>query len=234
MKSLYPLTISRSTLGKPTVLLTADYDSYLLYAPITEQLRVGNHLHEFMLHHFKIRRLKTGAFSLSGKRYFCVEQHEGGFSMDPWQDFLWLTKRSFNQFLRPRTFFEVMLFDLFFPVWESKSEVQVVMNKKFLFAVSPLLKSDYQQVKFHPFSLTQLGLNHAEYKRFLTYFKQELSQVLEEFLVLHHEKFMIDLKYQLSLYPDLRNTYWDELKKCFDPVFKQFVEAQVRDYIYRL
>ena len=234
MKSLQPLTISRSTLGKPTVLLTAEYESYLLYAPITEQLRVGNHLHEFILHHFKIRRLKTGTFSLAGKRYFCVEQPQGIIAMDPWQDFLWKTKRSFNQFLRPRTFFEALLIDLFFPVWGSKSTIQLLLNKKLLFVVSPLLKIDEQHIQFNPFSLAQLGLHEPAFKLFLSYFKDDLIQVLEEFLILHHEKFMIDLKYQLSLFPSLRNHYWNEFKKCFDPEFRQYVEAQVRDYIYRL
>ena len=234
MKDLQPLTISQSTTSAPTVLLTQDYERYLLYTPLNDYHLIGNNLLQFMLKHFKIHRLKTGVFSLKGQRYFCTEERDGINQLDTWHSFLWDQKKDFNQFLRPRALFEIMLFDLFFPLWGGASQKLILPGKKNQFAVHPLPPDKLQHIKFSPLSLGQIGLNTPAYKRFFSYIKKDLEEILEEFLVLHHDKFSTDVKYQISLYQGLRSSYWNEVKHCFTPSFKQFTTATVQNYIIQL
>lgn len=234
MKELIPLTISKSFKDLPTVLLTQDFDDYLLFAPLNEHTLITNNLLEFMTNHFKIQRASTGIFSIKGKKYFCTEQFSGAFQIDPWHHFLWSNKRDFNRFLQPKLFFKIILFDLFFPLFGGPSKINVVLDKKNYFIVDPIPLNRFDTIKFNPYSFAQLGLNDTRYKKFLSFFKSDLPDELEEFLVLYHDKFMTDIKYQLSLYPDLRNEYWNEVKKCFDTDFIQYTKASIKNYLLLL
>lgn len=234
MNALKPLTISKSTEGNPTVLLTDEYKSFLLYKPLDDHLLIGDNLFRFILKHFKVNTLQTGYFKMGDKSLFAIEQTDGTIAMDTWYAYLWENKRSFNQFLNPRIFFDSFLIDLFFPIWGGSSKKVVLPEKKNIISVYPVPANNFSGVAFEPVNFNQLGLNHYAYKRFLNYFKEDLMTYLNAFLVLHHEKFQSDMKFQLSLYHSLRNAYWDEIKPCFDPSFVQYTAASVKDYILRL
>jgi hypothetical protein len=38
----------------------------------------------------------------------------------------------------------------------------------------------------------------------------------------------------VSLYPSIRNQYWNELKQCFDSDFKTFAHAEIDNYLLKL
>ena len=234
MNELIPLTVSKSTRNAPTVLLTQSMEKYVLYAPVDKALLACHALFELIHNHFKLSRAKTGFFTLKGKQFFCVEQLPGTVELDIWHGFLWRNKRSFNYFLNPRKLFEMMLFDFYFPLWGGPSKKLILPHRKNQFAISTVPANNFEAIEFKPLSFSQLGMNHANYNHFFEYFKGDLESILEEFLILYHEKFMSDVKYTLSLYPELRNVYWNEVKKCFDASFIQFTTANIKNYIYHI
>ena len=87
MEELIPLTMNRSLLNSPSVLLTTDYRKYLLYAPLNQEMIIGNHLFSFMIRHFRFNKLETASFALKGKRFLCLEQLEGITMFDSFYDF---------------------------------------------------------------------------------------------------------------------------------------------------
>ncbi len=234
MEELKPLTMNRSLLNAPSVLLTADYRKYLLYAPLNQEMIIGNHLFTFMIKHFRFNKLETASFTLKGKRFLCIEQVEGITPFDTFYDFLWEAKLKFNAFLRPRTLFELFLFDLFFPIWSKPIPKLLVAEKKNRFAVDAVVANDFEGIHFSPLSISQLGMDHPSMRLFFSYIKADLPTILDDFLALYHEKFEVDIKYQLSFYPEHRNAYWNEVKQCFDPNYINYVTASVHNFIIRL
>lgn len=233
MKELVPLTISSSIRNSPTVLFTKSREQYLLYEPINEENHVLCELFSFIYGHFKIETLKRGCFSYRGKKYLCSEEIAGSITIDEWHLFQWKKKRQFNRFIRPRALFDMFLADLFFPVIQSSQKL-IIPGVKDRFMVHPFPETNEKGLFFDPKSVSNSGLSNPAFTSFFKHMKNELPLFLEDFIELHHDKFRADLKYRISLYPAIRNKYWEEYKLCFDPSFQNYVRASVENYILQL
>jgi hypothetical protein len=234
MEELKPLTLSRSIVGAPSVLLTSDLRKFTIHSPLSREMVVGNHLLSLMSSHFKLAKPNLATFSLQGKRYLCIENCVDLNPFDVWYAYSWDSKQKFNQYFRPRTLFESFLFDMYFPLWGSPLPKYIHSDKKDRFGIGALPENDFDRIIFQPLSLSQLGMDRIEIRRFFSFIESDLNEVIEEFLALHHDKFQRDVKYAVSLYPEERNRIWDEVKKCFDPQFRRFVRAQLDNYVMRL
>lgn len=234
MEALQPLTISRTFKNAPTVLLTADMTSFVLYTPLNEHLLIQDALLKLICEHFKINRLRTGFFAFQGKKYYCVEEVTGTVDFSTWQEHLWSNKRKFNQFIEPTSFFKMALLELFYPIFGNGLRKLILPGLKNQGALFPM--SNYQQapVRFAPTNFSQLGFTHPAIKRFFSWSKEEVKEVITSFNLLNHEKFLMDLKYQLSFYPNWRNVYWDEIKKCSETSFQTYASSTALDYYHRL
>lgn len=233
MRALTPLTISNSILGNPTVLLTKEMEAYTLYKPVNEGIIASNEILDFLFKHFKINRLKVGVFNLKGKKYYCYQELNGAVAFDSWNVFLWDSKRKFNQFLSPKTVFFSFLVDLYFPLFNG-SRRYILAGKKNHFAVHPVPRNDFSSLFFNPTNPAQLGMTIAGINSFFKYMKDELLVYLEDFEALNHDKLKADLKYRVSLHPEIRNVYWNEIQKCFDPDFMKYTNAELNNYILKL
>jgi hypothetical protein len=233
MRELVPLTISNSILGDPTVLLTKDFETYTLYRPLDDHIRASNELLGFLYKHFKISRLKVGVFNLKGKKYYCYQELNGTADFDSWNAFLWDSKRKFNQFLSPKTLFFSFLVDLYFPLFNG-SKRHILAGKKSHFAIHPVPNNDFSEISFNPTAPAQLGMTIVGVSSFFKHMKNDLLVYLEDFEALNHEKLKADLKYRVSLYPEIRNIYWNEIQKCFDREFINYTRAEIENYILKL
>lgn len=233
MKELTPLTISNSLLGNPTVLLTDDLESYTLYKPLDDHLRATNEVLDFLYRHFKVNRLKVGVFVLKGKKYYCYQERDGKIEFNSWNSFLWDSKRKFNQFLSPKSLFYSYLIELYFPFFKGSKKC-FFPERKNQFIVHPVPNNNFASLSFCPTSPAKLGLTKGGVKSFFKYLKKDLVLHLEDFDALHHEKLKADLKYRISLYPEIRNQYWQEVQQCFDPEFKNYTRAELENYILKL
>lgn len=233
MEELVPLTISSSIRNNPTVLFTKSREYYLLYDPIDEENHVRCELFGFIYGHFKIETLKKGFFSYRGKKYLCSQVVAGSIIVDEWHSFQWKKKRQFNRFIRPRALFDMFLADLFFPVLKS-SEKLIIPGVKDRFVIHPFPGTNGDGIHFEPRDINNSGLSDPAIRSFFRYMKNDLLIYLEDFIQLHHDKFRSDLKYRVSLYPAIRNKYWEELKLCFEPSFQKYVSASVENYILQL
>lgn len=234
MEELKPFTISKSILNEPTVLLTEEGKKYMLWCPITDNVRIIHYLRTFMLSHFKIKTFDTAKFSLRGTNYLCFEALEGVSELDEWHYALWENKRRFNQFLKPERVFQILLFEAMFPLFGGVNNKYIVAGKKNRIMYNPIPQNNYTSFRFNPISLSQQKLNNPAYKLFFSYIKDDLPQLLEEFLSLCDERFKLDLKHQLSLFPERRNELWNEINPCFNPKFKTYVTATFNDYLLHL
>lgn len=233
MRELTPLTISNSILGDPTVLLTKELETFTLYRPVNENIIASNEILDFLCRHFKVSRLKVGVFNLKGRKYYCYQEVDGAVDFDSWNVFLWDSKRKFNQFLSPKTLFFSFLVDLYFPLFNG-SKRYIMAGKKNHFAVHPVPQNDYSSIAFDPTTPAQLGMTRAGINSFFKHMKNELWVYLEDFEALNHDKLKVDLKYRVSLYPEIRNVYWNEIQKCFDSDFIKYTNAELRNYILKL
>ncbi|PHR44220.1 MAG: hypothetical protein COA32_15355 [Fluviicola sp.] len=233
MEELSPLTISNSVLGDPTVLLTKDLETYTLYRPVDNNIRTSNEILDFLSKHFKIDRLKVGVFNLKGKKYYCYQEIDGAAEFDSWNVFLWDSKRKFNQFLSPKTLFSSFLVDLYFPLFNG-SKRYILAGKKNQFAIHPVPENEFTLLSFEPTTPAQLGMTLAGISSFFKHMKNDLLVYLEDFEALNHNKLKADLKYRVSLYPEVRNIYWNEMQKCFDPEFMNYTNAELKNYILKL
>lgn len=232
MEELAPLTISSSIRNNPTVLFTRDKGRYLLYEPVNGSNHVISELYCFLYEHFKVEHLKKGFFSFQGKKYLCNEEINGALKFDEWLSFQWKKKRQFNRFIRPRTLFDIFLVDLYFPVFNRPS-VWIIPGVKDRFVVHPF-EGGAESLEFSPRTMNNTGLSAPAVRSFFKHVKNDLPEYLEDFLALHHDKLRADLKYRVSLYPDLRNIYWKELQLCFDASFQKYITANVTNYILQL
>jgi hypothetical protein len=233
MEELAPLTISNSILDAPTLLLTKERETYTLYRPLNNDIKASNEILEFLFQHFKIQRLKVGVFTLKGKRYYCSQELDGITDFDSWNSFLWDTKRKFNQFLSPKSLFFSFLIDLYFPLFGG-SKRYILAGKKSQFAVHPVPINNFAPISFKPLNTYGLGMNSVGVKTFFKHIKNDLIVYLEDFEALNHNKLKADLKYRVSLYPEIRNRYWNELQKCFDSDFINYTKAELKNYILKL
>lgn len=231
MNELNPLTISSSVRKYPTVLFTRDRSRYLMYAPINETNHIISELYCFIHDHFKVEQFKKGSFSYQGKRYLCHEDIPGRLKFDDWMSFQWKKKRQFNRFIRPRTLFDIFLVDLYFPVFKQPS-IWVVPGVKDRFVVHPFEGGD--RLRFEPGTVNNTGLSTPSVRSFFKHVKHELFEYVEDFQALHHDKLRADLKYRISLYPEHRNEFWNELQLCYDASFQKFVTADITNYIMQL
>lgn len=233
MEELTPLTISNSILGDPTILLTKELETYTLYRPLDDHIRASNEVLDFLCKHFKINRLKVGVFNLKGKKYYCYQELNGTVDFNSWNSFLWDSKRKFNKFLSPKTLFFSFLLDLYFPLF-SGGKRYILSGKKSHFAVHPIPNNDLSTICFNPTTPAQLGMTLAGVSTFFKHIKNDLFVYLEDFEALNHDKLKADLKYRVSLYPEIRNIYWNEVQKCFDIDFINYTKAELKNYILKL
>lgn len=233
MEELKPLTISNSVRKNPTVLFTKSREKYLMQEPITETNHVNSELYCFIYQHFKVSIFRRGVFTFQGRKFLCSQEIQGSIILNDWLSFQWENKRSFNRFLRAKSLFDMFLVDLFFPVFDV-SEKWIAPGVKDQFMIRPFPKLRDAGLTFETRSTTSIGMTDPSLKSFFRFMKSELSMVLEEFLELHHDKFRADLKYRISLYPELRNQYWNDFQQCFDPSFIKYIKADVENYILQL
>lgn len=234
MDVLKPLTISNSTRNLPTQLLTQDRDIYLLYTPLTEHTTFQNNVLKFLLNHFKISYLNTAVFTFKNKQYLCLEQRANSFVFSSFYHYLWKDKKAFNQFLNPEELMKISLINLLFPIFNAPIELSVINDKKLILSGSFDSMSFDDFIKFRSIGIHNTMLNSPEIKKFIAFRKREMNELVEAYEILHHEKLLTDLKYQVSMNSSLRNAYWDELKNCFDASFKNYVFSSLKDYLIRI
>jgi hypothetical protein len=233
MRKLQPLTISKSIKDAPTVLLTPELEKFLFVRPLTKELLLAQAIYATIYHHFKVKIVPVGSFQMNGANYLCSKQFEGICQVEDWVDYLWTSKRSFKRLLNPQDLFQMYLIDLYFPVFKKTNKL-LVADKKDRFIMEGYPQIEEQGIVFQPSHVHKIGLNQAAFKRLFRFNKHKLILQLEEFETIHHQKLYSDLKYQISLYPEIRNQYWDELKKCFDQTYRTFVYAEVKNYLLKL
>lgn len=234
MQALKPLTISRTLKNAPTVLLTEDLTPFVLYTPLNEHLLIQDALLKLMCDHFKINRFRTGFFAFQGKKYYCIEELDGVVDFSKWQEHLWSNKRRFNQFVEPTSFFKMTLLELYYPIFGSGLRKLIVPGLKNQGVLYPISTLQNDKIRFNPTNFSKIGYTHPAFKRFFSWSKDEIKEVITSFKLLNHEKFLMDLKYQLSFYPKWRNVYWDELKKCAEHSFQTYTSSMALDYYHRL
>jgi hypothetical protein len=234
MDVLKPLTISNSTRNSPTKLLTEDRKTYLLYKPINEHTFLQDNLLKFILSHFKVRCFNTAVFNYKNKQIFCLEQRPNSFVFSSFYHYLWRDKKSYNQFLNPEELLKINFINLLFPIFNAPVGVSILNDKKLVLTgtFDSMTFDDF--IQFEPKNIQQTILNEPEVKKFVSYRKREMNELLEAYEILHHEKLMTDLKYKVSMNSTLRNAYWDELKNCFDSSYKSYVFSSVKDYLIRI
>ena len=233
IQELKPLTISSSIRKNPTVLFTTELKQFLLYEPFNGENHIVAELYSFMMEHFKVELLRSGSFSLRGKKYLCCEEISGCIEVDSWLTYQWKKKRQFNRFIRPRALFDMYLFDMFFPVFGPSSKL-IIPGKKDRFVAHAFPQKNKGSIAFEPRDINSVGLNDPAMRMFFKHIKLYLNEYLEDFIALNHEKFRADIKYRVSLYPDHRNQYWNELSKCFEPSFRNYITANIENYILNL
>ena len=234
MRELRPLTISNSIKSAPSVLLTPEMERFVFVQPLYQDFLLAQNLYTTLHKHFKIELLEAGVFKLKDIKYICANEPEGMISVDDWMDCLWSTKRKFNRLLNPSALFKMFLINLFFPLFSTTQKLLLPGKKdRFIVDAYPNLPKD-GGIRFEPINLNKLGITKIEYKKLFRYIRKDLNRYLEEFDALHHEKLYSDLKYQVSLYPSIRNQYWNELKKCFDADFRTYAHAEIENYLLKL
>jgi predicted Mrr-cat superfamily restriction endonuclease len=113
-------------------------------------------------------------------------------------------------------------------------KVNIVNDRKYIFSASYDTLSFTEPIQFTPISINQSILSKPEIKKFISFKKREMHELVEAFEILHHDKLFADLKYQVSMSSSLRNSYWDELKKCLNADYKNYVFSTVKDYLMRI
>jgi len=234
MRELRPLTISNSIKSAPSVLLTPEMERFVFVQPLYQDFLLAQNLYSTIHRHFKIELLEVGVFKLKDIKYICAKEPEGLIVVDDWLDCLWSTKRNFNRLLNPSALFKMYLVNLFFPIFSTTRKLIIPGKKdRFIIDAYPNLPKD-SGIHFKAVHLNELGITKVEFKKLFRYIRKDLKQYLDEFNALHHENLYSDLKYQVSLYPTIRNEYWNELKKCFDADFKTFANAEIENYLLKL
>ena len=234
MRELKPLTISNSIQSAPSVLLTPEMEKFVFIQPLYPDFLLAQSLFTIIHKHFKVEQLEAGVFKLKEVKYICAEEPEGIIQVDDWMHCLWSSKRKFNRLLNPSSLFKMFLINLFFPVFSTTQKLLLPGKKdRFVVDAYPHLPKE-EGIRFEAVDLNKLGITQSEYKKLFRYIRKDLRPYLEEFDALHHENLYSDLKYQVSLYPSIRNQYWNELKQCFDPEFKTFAYAEIENYLLKL
>jgi|SRR5690554_339821 len=233
MEELRPLTISNSTKSLPSVLLTSDMKKYVFVQPVQPSLILAQTIYSLLHKHFKVEALTAGTFTLKGVKYMCAEAHQDCIELKPWLDYLWTSKHNYNRLFNPTSLFRIYLINLYFPVFKTKK--LLVLNKKDQFVVEayPILENK-EGISFDPISIGNTDMTKQSYRKLFRYMRKELKKSLEEFEALHHDTLYTNLKYQVSLYPEIRNQHWGELKKCFDEGFKKDIKKEVEHYLMKL
>lgn len=234
MRELRPLTISNSIKSAPSVLLTPEMEKFVFVQPLNQDFILAQTIYSHIHKHFKVELLEAGMFKLKEVKYLLAEEPEGVLTVDEWMDILWNSKRNFNHLLNPSTLFKMHLINLFFPLFSSTRKLMLPGKKdRFVMDAYPSL-SKKEGIQFQPTDFNKLGISKIEFRKLFAFIPNELEQVIDDFLILHHDNLYKDLKYQVSLYPSIRNKYWNELKQCFDPEFKTFARAEAENYLLKL
>lgn len=234
MRELRPLTISNSIKSAPSVLLTPEMEKFVFVQPLNQDFILAQTIYTHIHKHFKVKTLEAGMFKLKEVKYLLAEEPEGILTVDEWIDFVWSSKRRFNFLLNPSDLFKMYLINLFFPIFSSTRKL-ILPGKKDTFVMDAypnFTKKD--GILFQPMDFNKLGITKIEFRKLFAFIPSELAQAIDDFLILHHDNLYKDLKYQVSLYPSIRNKYWNELKNCFDPEFKTFARAEAENYLFKL
>lgn len=234
MKALKPLTISNSISDNPTVLLTSDFEKYVFVQTLEKEFMLAHTIYKTLHRHFKIELLQSGTFQLKGSKYFCTKKIEGSEEVQDWIGYMWSTKHSFNNLLNTGALFRMFLIDLYFPVFNPSKKIVVPGRKdRFVVEAYPELR-DGGTIKFQQSNINKAGLTSVAFRNLFQYLGENIHTITENFEVLNHENLYMDLKYQVSLYPEIRNKFWDELKQCFEPSFLTYVKTDIQNYLLKL
>lgn len=233
MRELKPLTISNSTKSAPSVLLTSEMKKFVFVQPVNPDLVLAQNLYSLIHKHFKVDVLAAGTFTLKGIKYMCSEAHQNMVDLEPSLDYLWSSKHNYNRLLNPSALFKMNLINLYFPIFKTKKLLLLNKKDQFIVEAYPILNNGvgiyFEKVLPGDIELTKQG-----YMKLFRYMRKELRKYHEEFEAIHHETLYSSLKYQVSLYPEIRNQYWEEMKKCFEPDFRSDIHSEIERYILKL
>ncbi|HTO38779.1 MAG TPA: hypothetical protein VL021_10170 [Brumimicrobium sp.] len=233
MKELRPLTISNSVKNAPTVLLTDEMKKYFFIQPIVPYFMLAYNVYTLLFKHFKVETLEAGFFTLKGTKYLCAEGHEGIVEFSEWSDYLWNQKSGFNNLLNPELLFRILLVNLYFPLFKTRIFLNLDKKDRFIVGAYPVLQKE-KGIQFEENGASELDMTHPSIIKLLKYIKEDLAKYFEEFEVLVNDEIFIALKYQVSMYPEIRNQYWEEVKKCFEEDFRSENKRKVNELFLKL
>jgi len=232
--SLRPYTLFSSTQSLSSVLLTDTFDKYLFVCPLDKNLVLAQILYSLLIKHFKIQSLNIGKFTLKNINYLCVKKEDCIIEINAWNDFLWSSKRGFNSFLNPEDLIKMYLMELYFPIFKQTEKfIQFGKKDKFILNGYPKL-FEGNRVKFVSQDSSSVGMTQPQIVKFIRFMKSDFRKIIQDFKELHHDKLYSDIKYQISLFPNLRNEYWEEVKKCFSSEYKEYIDQELWNYSLRL
>lgn len=234
MEKLTPLTISKSITGAATVVLTKSYETFLVDAPINPTRQLVYELTEMFCHHFHIPKLTVKELEMGDKKFICQKLHNGETEWDSWQNYLWMTKRHYNQFSQVHIFLRLRFLEVFFPIFNTELELLMSADKKLNFYVM----RRYENVKSTPIyqktSLEKVGLLDPNTRKFLSFEKKVWKEELKNFLALMDEDFYLDIKRLLQLYPDVKEEVIADIDICFDEKVMQMKSELFSNYFKKL
>lgn len=233
MKTLQPLTIINSVKGNPSVLLTSDLKKYVLHQPLDREAHLQCQIHHLLAKHFKIERSEVGLFSHKGIQYICKEKIDGEQEFLFWFSYLPMNKSIGQRFINPSILFKMLLLDFYFPFFSSSTKLIIPgKNERFRMDGVPRLRKSgfvFESQLVHYQDFETYGLN-----KFFSFHQEEIKIAFEDFKALHHDELYKDLKYQVSLFSEIRNQYWKEIELCFYDDFKEGISSKIEDYLRKL
>lgn len=233
IKKLNPLTIYNSLDNRSTVLLTSDLKKYTFICTFSQKYLLATYLYRLLNQHFKLNLLSLGVFTFNNEDHFCEEIAEGAIEVDKWSQYLWCNQRKVNRFVKITNLFKMFLVEVYFPIFNDARKLLIPGQKdQFYLSAVPFVKAN-NGVEFISKSKEFL-LYQPEIKQLFSMVKKQLPSVMEEFEVLHHEKLKQQLKYQISLFPEIRNVFWEEIKPCFLLDFRTKTHQKLADYLLKL
>lgn len=232
MQVLNPYTISNSVKGRPSVLLTQNMEKFVFVRPIENEFMLAQNIYVLLHKHFKVDILDSGTFTIKGVKYLCAHQPEGILSINEWSTIKWHSKSEFNSLLNPHVLLKMFLINLYFPIFEeTKKKVKMGKKDSFIADAYPVLQKD-EGLRFNSSYLGQSELFNPDFIPFFKFIAPNIRKYIEEFQALNHENLYLEIKYQTSLYPTIRNKYWDEIKQCFSDDYKRVVNERVSRFVY--
>lgn len=234
MERIIPLTISKSISGAASVVLTKSNETFLVDAPMSPTRQLVLELTEMFCHHFHIPKLTLRELEMGDNKFICQKLHNGETEWDSWQNYLWISKRHYNQFSQVNIFVRLKFLEVFFPIFNTELELLMSADKKLNFYVM----RKYRDVKSIPVyaktSLQAVGLLEPNTRKFLAFQKDDWQEELKNFIALMDNDFYMDIKRMLQLYPDQKEELIADIDICFDPEIIKMKMEQFKNYFKKL